>query len=66
MAAIGRSKANATFFQSHGVDEAQELWYGMDLSPLIQNDECAPEDFVIGFIDRFRDDVRSRIKRYFS
>ena len=35
LATMGRRKANATYFESHGVDEAQQLAYAMDLTPLV-------------------------------
>ncbi|HIE57571.1 MAG TPA: PIG-L family deacetylase, partial [Anaerolineales bacterium] len=37
LAAMGRRLANATFFESHNVDNASDLSYAMDLTPLIKN-----------------------------
>ncbi|HMB22026.1 MAG TPA: PIG-L family deacetylase, partial [Anaerolineales bacterium] len=35
LASMGRRRANATYFESHGVDQAQGLAYGIDLTPLV-------------------------------
>jgi len=39
LGAIGRRKANATYTESHSIDEAEQMIYGMDLTPLIENDD---------------------------
>ena len=62
-ATIGRRLANATFFESHAVDEAEQIWFAMDLSPLAKNDSLDIVDFVTGHIDRFREDVRAKLTR---
>jgi LmbE family N-acetylglucosaminyl deacetylase len=64
LAAFGRSRANATFFQSHGVDRAEELWYALDLSPLLKDDSLKLKDYTLGFIQRFADDVAGRLSRF--
>ncbi|MFP4157557.1 MAG: PIG-L deacetylase family protein [Opitutales bacterium] len=54
-AVIGRRRANATFFQSHTPDTVDQLWYAMDLTPLIE-DENPPElsVFVREKLERFQ------------
>jgi LmbE family N-acetylglucosaminyl deacetylase len=59
---IGRRHANATFFESHGVDSSDALAFAMDLTPLIRNDAFDIVDYVTGFIDRFRADVVSKVR----
>lgn len=60
-AAMGRRTANATFFEPHAVDEASNLSYAMDLTPLIQHPELNISEYIKGFIDRFSDDVENLI-----
>ncbi len=63
LATMGRRKANATYFESHGVDITTGLSYAMDLTPLI----LAPEKEIIPFvqehIQRFAHDVADRLTR---
>jgi hypothetical protein len=60
---MGRRRANATFFQSHGVDESDALAFAMDLTPLIKDDSLDPVTYTTGCIDRFRDDVTTKLRR---
>lgn len=62
LAVMGRRQANATFLESHGVDEATHLTFAMDLSPLAQDDALDPVQYVLGYIDRFRADVEKKIR----
>lgn len=62
LAAMGRRRANATFFQSHGVDRSQGLIYGMDMTPLITDPNLDPVAFTLEFIQRFADDVADRLR----
>ena len=61
LAVMGRRRANATFFEIHGVDESDSLAFAMDLTPLVQDDSLDVVDYVTGFIDRFRADVVSKL-----
>jgi LmbE family N-acetylglucosaminyl deacetylase len=63
LAAMGRRRANATFFESHGVDNSQGLSFGMDLTPLITDPGLDVTLFVAEFIQRFAQDVSSRLQR---
>lgn len=60
---IGRRRANATFFESHGVDRSDALAFAMDLTPLIQDDTRDIVDYVTGYIDRFRTDVAGKLRK---
>jgi LmbE family N-acetylglucosaminyl deacetylase len=61
LAVLGRRRANATFFESHGVDASDALSFAMDLTPLIKDDTLDVLDYVTGFIDRFRADVVAKL-----
>lgn len=64
LATMGRRKAHATYFASHGVDTATSLIFGMDLTPLIADVDRDPVEYVRGFIQRFADEVEQRLKRF--
>ncbi len=61
LATMGRRKANATYYASHGVDTAAGLNFAMDLTPLIKDDSLDVLAYVKGFIDRFAQEVAKRI-----
>jgi hypothetical protein len=63
LATMGRRKANATYFASHGVDESTGLSYAMDLSPLIMDDKMDVNGFIRAQIQKFAQDVSDRLKR---
>ncbi|HEY3592481.1 MAG TPA: PIG-L family deacetylase [Polyangiaceae bacterium] len=63
LATRGRRLANATFFESHEVDNRQALIWGMDLTPLLADDTIDPLAFVEDYIDRFADEVSARVRR---
>ncbi|MFH1022752.1 MAG: PIG-L family deacetylase [Planctomycetota bacterium] len=61
LATIGRRRAHATYFASHGVDTATQLVFGMDLTPLVKNETLDVTAFLNGYIERFAKEVRERI-----
>ncbi len=63
LASLGRRRANATYFESHGVDTTRGLSFGMDLTPLIADDDKDPAAFLGEFIQRFAEEVKDRLKR---
>jgi LmbE family N-acetylglucosaminyl deacetylase len=63
LAASGRSLANATFFESHAVDDRRALVWGMDLTPLTTGAEPDPGRFVERRIERLLADVKARIAK---
>ena len=65
LAVDGRRIANATFYDSHSVDDAEKLWYAMDLTPLIEDPSLDPLEFTMSFIQRFEEDVRGALGKYF-
>lgn len=64
LAEEGLRRANATYFDSHTTDATNSLTFAMDLTPLIQDDTLNPEDFALGFVDRLKDDVRARMRKF--
>ena len=64
IATMGRRRANATYFASHGVDQAQYLIYAMDMTLLLVDPERDISGFVQEHIDRFAKEVRARIKKH--
>ncbi len=63
LATLGRRAANATFFESHSTDQSNQLIFGMDLTPLIVDDSHDILEFVLGSIDRFKEDAKARLTR---
>ncbi len=63
LASMGRRKANATYFASHGLDTTLGLTYAMDMTPLLFDPPIDPAVFVQDHIQRFAQDVADRIKR---
>jgi LmbE family N-acetylglucosaminyl deacetylase len=63
LASMGRRRANATYFESHGVDATTGLSYAMDMSPLMGDATKDPVAFAQDFIQRFAQDVDERIRR---
>ncbi len=64
LATLGRRRANATYFESHATDQAEALWFAMDLTPLVRDDALDIREFVLGHIDDFRRDVEARIRKH--
>jgi LmbE family N-acetylglucosaminyl deacetylase len=63
LATLGRRKAHATYFASHGTDATTGLSFGMDLTPLMQTPGLDPGDYVQGYIQRFAQEVADRVGR---
>lgn len=57
LAAMGRRLSNATFFESHATDELSSAIYGLDLTPLIEQDNLSIKDYILEFVTRFKEDV---------
>jgi len=63
LATLGRRTANATFFEPHAADKSNQMIFGMDLTPLVADETKDIVEFVCGFIERFRDDVKTKLRR---
>ena len=66
IATMGRRRANATYFASHGVDKAQLLIYAMDMTPLLKDSKRDIAGYVREYIDRFAKEVSDRLKKHCS
>lgn len=65
LAVEGRRRANATFFDSHSVDDSQSVAFGLDLTPLIEDDKLSPEDYILSFIAEFQQEVQAQVSTFF-
>ena len=63
LASMGRRRANATYFESHGVDLTTGLSYGMDMTPLMDDPSLDPCAYAESLIQSFARDVTERLKR---
>lgn len=63
LASMARRRANATYFESHGVDQATGLSFGMDMTTLIQDTSLDVSAFIQHYIDHFAQDVTARLAR---
>ncbi len=64
LATQGRRTAHATYFESHGTDNAESMMYAIDMTPLIEDDTLSFSGFINNYIDSFKKDVNDRINRY--
>ena len=58
---IGRGRANATFFESHRVDQAEMLAFAMDLTPLVLDPDLSVAAYVERLTAEFVADVMGRL-----
>lgn len=61
LAALGRRRANATYYAAHDTDIATGLTFAMDLTPLIRDPGKNIQTYVEEFTDRFAQEVRERL-----
>lgn len=66
LAVEGRRRANATFFDSHSVDASQSVAFGIDLTPLIEDDTLCPEAYTLRFISEFQQEVQKQIRAHLA
>jgi LmbE family N-acetylglucosaminyl deacetylase len=63
LATHGRRAANATFFESHATDKTTQLIFGMDLTPVVADESKDILEFVLGFVDRLKGEVRQKLAK---
>jgi hypothetical protein len=63
LATQGRRRANATYLASHAVDQTTAASFAVDLTPLVEDENLDPAEFILAFIDRFRNDVSARLAK---
>ncbi len=61
LATMGRRRANATFFEAHASDKADQILFAIDLSSLAQDGSIDLIEYTCGSIKRFEADVRARL-----
>jgi LmbE family N-acetylglucosaminyl deacetylase len=64
-AAVGRRYANATFFYAAASDAIEQVTFAMDLTPIVHDESIDVVDYVMTFLDKFKNDVRNKLSRYF-
>lgn len=63
LATTGRRLANATYAQSHSVDNAKRVSVAIDLTPLIENPNLSLKQYVLSYIDGFKNTVNSQYEK---
>ncbi len=63
LASLCRRKTNATYLETHGVDVFQAVSFGIDMTPLITNEQLDIREFIQGYIDHFSQDIAERLTR---
>jgi len=64
LATIGRRRANATYYASHGTDVTTQMNFAMDLTPLVKDPSLSIKDYVAGYINRFANEVLERLTKF--
>jgi LmbE family N-acetylglucosaminyl deacetylase len=64
LATAGRRLANASYLESHATDQETALTFAVDLSPLVHDPALSLADYTLALVDRFREEVRSRLERF--
>jgi LmbE family N-acetylglucosaminyl deacetylase len=62
-ATLARRMANSTFLETLDTDTSNSLIFAMDLSPLVKDEKLDISNYVEGYIERFKSDVISNIKK---
>jgi LmbE family N-acetylglucosaminyl deacetylase len=63
LATLGRRAANATFFESHATDTANQVIFGMDLTPVVADESKDIAEFVLAQIEKFSADVKTKLNK---
>ncbi len=63
LATWGRRRANASYLESHATDVATAAIFALDLTPLLTDSTLDPCTFTRSFIDRFAQDVTTRLAK---
>ena len=64
VATVGRRAANATFHTSHNTDRVTGITWSMDLTPLVIDPSLDVTAYTLGYVDRLRADIASRIGKF--
>jgi LmbE family N-acetylglucosaminyl deacetylase len=63
LAAAGRRLAHATFHTSHATDAYAGITWAMDLTPLVSDPALNVAEYALGYVERLRADVATRLAR---
>lgn len=63
LATVGRRRAHATYYASHGTDETAQMIFAMNLTPLIEDTSLDIRGYVDAHIERFAQDVSVRLNK---
>jgi LmbE family N-acetylglucosaminyl deacetylase len=63
LATLGRRAANATFFESHATDAANQMIFGMDLTPVVADETKDIAKFVLSHVEKFAADVQKKLNQ---
>ena len=58
----GRRIANATFAETHKADDATDIIYALNITPLINDINLDIEKYILSYLNNFKDDVINRIR----
>ena len=64
LATAGRRLAHATYHAPRAADVFQAVNWAMDLTPLLDDSALSPTDYTLAHIERFRQDVEQRLRRF--
>lgn len=64
LAVLGRRTANATFSADHATDDSDSMSYGLDITPLIEDDSLDVTDYTVNYILKFKREVEDRIATF--
>ncbi|MCF7839104.1 MAG: PIG-L family deacetylase [Candidatus Marinimicrobia bacterium] len=63
LAVQGRRAANATFLESHAVDQGTAVQFAMDLTPLLAEPDLTPGELVRRHLAALAEDIAERVSR---
>lgn len=63
LASLARRRANATYFESHGVDVMTGISFGLDMTALVEDDSLTPAAYINEYLQKFSQDVLNRLQR---
>jgi len=62
-AVISRRRAHATYHDPHQVDRLKAATFGVDMTPLIEDDRIDVGEWAARLVERFNDDVANRLDK---
>lgn len=62
MSTLGRRYQNATFYQSHSVDQFKMISFAIDMKPLLKNVNLPVKEYALSFVNDLKDEVDKMIK----